>query len=62
MAFLKPDTQSIPAPQQPAQPPPVLSPQGTKPGAKNQRSTFLGADSTPQSTMPGGGGKTLLGS
>lgn len=62
MAFLKPDAQSIPAPQQPGQAPPVLSPTGSKPGVKNQRSTFLGSETTPNQTMPGGGGKTLLGS
>lgn len=61
MAFLKPDTPQIPAPQQPGQAPPVLSPQGSKPGAKNQRTSFLGTDATPQAPMGGGVGKTLLG-
>lgn len=61
MSFLKPDTPSIPAPQQPGQALPVLSPQGSKPGAKNQRTSFLGTDTVPQAGMGGGGMKTLLG-
>lgn len=61
MSFLKPDSPSIPAPQQPAAAPPVLAPQGSKPGAKNQRTSFLGADSVPQQTVGGGNQKTLLG-
>lgn len=61
MAFLKPEAQAIPAPQQPAAPPPVLAPQGTKPGAKNQRTSFLGADAMPQQNTGGAMGKTLLG-
>lgn len=60
MAFLKPETPQIPVPKQPDAAPPVLAPQGTKPGAKNQRTSFLGSDALPAA---GGvmGNKTLLG-
>lgn len=52
---------------QPAQPqtqlaaPPVLAPQGKKPGQKKQQTTFLGADATPGPASGNMGGKTLLG-
>jgi hypothetical protein len=44
MSFLKPDTPQIAAPVQPALPPPVMSPQGSKPGVKPSTKTFLGPD------------------
>lgn len=52
-------------PEQPkleATPPPVLAPQGKKPGAKRSQPTFLGADATPGPASGNMGGKTLLGS
>ncbi len=71
MTFLKPDTPQVAAPIQPALPPPVMAPQGSKPGSKNPQKTFLGADTianpaaaglaTQQSTSGGQVGKTLLG-
>lgn len=60
MSFLKPATPQVPSPVLPEAPPPVLAPQGTKPKAKNQNTTFLGSADIANS--PGGGGsKTLLG-
>jgi hypothetical protein len=44
-----------------AAPPPVLGPQGKKPGSKKQQTTFLGADATPDPASGNFGGKTLLG-
>lgn len=61
MSFLKPETTQIPAPKLPEAAPPVLAPTGSKPGAKSQRTTFLGTDATPQ-YMGDGVAKTLLGS
>ncbi len=70
MSFLKPDTPQVAAPIQPALPPPVMAPQGSKPGSKTPQKTFLGADTianpaaglaTQQSTSGGQVGKTLLG-
>lgn len=61
MSFLKPETTQIPAPKLPEAAPPVLAPTGSKPGAKSQRTTFLGSDTAPQNAG-GGGMKTLLGS
>lgn len=71
MSFLKPDpAPAIVAPVQPALPPPVAAPQGSKPGSKNPQKTFLGADTiaNPAAGMatavnPSGAqtGKTLLG-
>lgn len=58
------DTGSQPAlPQTQAAPPPVLAPQGKKPGQKKQQATFLGTDATANPVASGNmGGKTLLGS
>lgn len=61
MAFLKPDTLQIPVPKQPDAAPPVFSPQGSKPGAKSQRTSFLGSEATPQMNSGGNMAKTLLG-
>lgn len=70
MTFLKPDTPQVAAPVQPAIPPPVMAPQGSKPGTKSPQKTFLGAAdiANPASGMstavnPSGAqtGKTLLG-
>lgn len=49
------------APKVEAAPPPVLGPQGKKPGSKKQQTTFLGADATPGPASGNSGGKTLLG-
>ena len=70
MSFLKPDAPQVAAPVQPALPPPVMAPQGSKPGTKSSTKTFLGADTiaNPAAGMatavnPSGAqtGKTLLG-
>ena len=71
MSFLKPDpAPAIAAPIQPALPPPVMAPQGSKPGTKSPQKTFLGTDTiaNPAAGMatavnPSGAqtGKTLLG-
>ena len=68
MSFLKPDSApTIAAPVQPALPPPVMAPQGSKPGTKNPTKTFLGADTIANpaagAVNPSGAqtGKTLLG-
>lgn len=63
MSFLKPTTPTVAPPVQPEAPPPVLAPQGSKPGAKKQTASFLGsADIANQPQTSGGGfGKTLLG-
>lgn len=56
------DSGSQPAlPATEAAPPPVLGPQGKKPGSKKQQTTFLGADATPDPTSGNVGNKTLLG-
>lgn len=51
----------VPLPQAQAAPPPVLAPQGRKPGQKSQTKTFIGADATPGPASGNMGGKTLLG-
>lgn len=65
MSFLKPDPPpAIPAPKQPESPPPVLSPMGSRPNSKSQRTSFLGAGAVPSpapSESGGTRGKTLLG-
>ncbi len=61
MSFLKPDVPTIPPPVQPEAPPPVMNPQGSKPGQKKQTSSFLGAAAVPQQQSGGQTGKTLLG-
>ena len=64
MSFLKPDppTINIPQPIQPEAPPPVLSPQGSKPAPKKSTQTFLGTSAVPPPSQSGGQtGKTLLG-
>lgn len=60
MSFSKPDTQQAPVPKLPEAAPPVLGPQGSKPNAKSQRTSFLGSDATPMSSG-GNMQKTLLG-
>ena len=61
MSFLKPDVPQIPLPKTPEPTPPVLAPQGTKPGTKNKQVSFLGAGAVPDQTSGGAMGKTLLG-
>ena len=63
MSFL--DSSSAEATQLPkleGPPPPVLAPQGKKPKAQSNRTTFLGSDATPGPASGNFGGKTLLGS
>lgn len=61
MSFLAPEQATPAQPKIEGAPPPVLAPQGKKPGNKNQRTTFLGSDATPGSDSGNMGGKTLLG-
>lgn len=67
MSFLSPSQAAVPEAKVEGAPPPVLAPSGRKPGNKNQRTTFLGADATANPAQVGSasgnsGGKTLLGS
>lgn len=64
MSFLKPDPPVImQAPKAPDATPPVMNPQGSKPGPKNNQQTFLGSAGAmaPPSSSGGTTGKTLLG-
>lgn len=62
MSFIGAGDSATPAqPKTELAPPPILAPQGKKPGQKKTQTTFLGADATPGPASGNMGGKTLLG-